>query len=133
MKSWFVLLGCITAFTAVGAVPAGLMFLLDTSGASMGQNVGALAHSPFHSFLVPGLFLLIVNGLGQGMASVFSFLRNSRSGVMGLVLGSVLCLWIILQVYWIGFGSWLQAFFLFVGIAEIFLGWKIMQIFRGAV
>ncbi len=43
-----------------------------------------------------------------------------------MILGSALIIWIVAQVYWIGLVSWLQPFFLVVGVIELFLGYKLM-------
>lgn len=127
MKNY--LLGFIQAFTAVGAIPAGIMYLIDPSGVSMGQTTALLAHSPFTSFLVPGLFLLIVNGLGSGFGAVLSFGKMRYAGEAGIILGIILILWIIIQVSMIGFIHWLQPFFFTVGLAEVILGWKVRSSF----
>jgi len=127
MKKAYVILGCIEAFTALGAIPAGLMFLWDTSGAKVGQTTALLAHSPFSSFLIPALFLLLVNGMGSVAGAVLSFFQNRHAALAGMTLGIILCLWILIQVYWIGFTSWLQPVFFVVGVAEAECGWLILK------
>jgi hypothetical protein len=122
VKKYYNILGCIQAFTALGAIPAGILFLMDPSGAKMGQTPGMLANSPFTSFLVPGLFLLFVNGFGSATGAVLSFLKHRHAALTGVLLGMILCLWIIIQVYMIGFTSWLQPAFFIVGITEGILG-----------
>jgi hypothetical protein len=127
MKKYYYILGCILAFTALGAIPAGLIYLVDTSGVKMGQTTALLADSPFTSFLVPGLFLLFVNGLGSAVAAALCFLRNHNAAITGMAIGFILCLWIIIQVYMIGFNSWLQPVFLLVGMTETLMGWAIWR------
>lgn len=127
MKKFHNILGMIQAFTAIGAIPAAYGFLSDISGAGMGTNTELLAKSPFDSFLIPGLFLLIVNGFGNAIGAFLSFRMKALAGMTGIVLGIILCFWIIIQVYWIGLGSLLQPFFLIVGIAEAWLGWYILK------
>ena len=123
MKKYFIFLGGWQVFIALGAIPAGFLFLLDTSGALMGTSPAMLAHSPFSSFLIPGLFLLVVNGLGNAAAAVLSFKRKSQAAMAGLFLGVVLCLWIVIQVYMIGFISFLQPLMFAVGAFEAVTGW----------
>ena len=127
MKTYRIILGSLQLFIAIGAIPAALGFLADPSGKGMGTSTAMLAHSPFTTFLIPGLFLLVVNGLGNVLGSVLSFMNNRMAGKAGLLLGVVLCLWMLFQVYWIGLTSFLQPCFFVVGVTELFLGWKLMK------
>jgi hypothetical protein len=122
-----IFLGVIQAIVAIGAIPAGFIFVADPSGKGMGNTTDLLAHSPFHTFLIPGLFLMIVNGFGNLAGAVLSFMNRKIAGLLGYLLGVVLFTWVIFQVAWIGYGSWLQALFFFVGIAETILGYMIWK------
>jgi hypothetical protein len=127
MKKYYIILGTLQAFTALGAIPAGLAYLLDTSGARLGVTPELLANSPFSSFLIPGLFLLVVNGIGNAVGAFLSFTRNKHAAYAGIILGAILFLWIIIQVIWISLSSFMQPLFFIVGIAEIYLGWRILK------
>jgi hypothetical protein len=127
MKKYFIILGSLQAFTAIGAIPAGIGFLLDITGEGMGLSTEALANSPLDSFLLPGLFLLIVIGLANASGAWLSFTVNRFAGHAGLILGGVLCLWIVIQVVWLTLSSFMQPLFLAIGLADIFLGRKILQ------
>jgi hypothetical protein len=127
MKKYYIILGILQAFTALGAIPAGLGYLLDTSGKGMGVTTQLLENSPFKSFLIPGLFLLIVNGISNAAGSYLSFKRNKYAGSVGLILGGLLTLWIIIQVTWITLSSFLQPLFFFIGVTNVYLGWRIMK------
>jgi len=125
MKKYYFILGSLQLITALGAIPAGIGYLSDVSGKAMGFSTEMLANSPLKSFLLPGLFLLIVNGIGNAVGAWLSFTRRNSAGVLGLILGILLSLWIIIQVYWIGYGSFLQPLFLVIGITDTYLGWII--------
>jgi hypothetical protein len=127
MKKYYIILGSLQAFTALGAIPAGTGYLLDTSGQRMGVTTDMLANSPLDSFLLPGLFLLFVNGIANALGAFLSFTRRKSAGHVGLILGIILIIWIIIQVTWITLSSFLQPLFLIVGAAYMFLGWKIMK------
>lgn len=111
-------LGILQLLIGIGAVPAGVGLVLDPSGAGLGFDIRWLEASPFRDFLFPGLFLLIVNGLGNLLGSVASFRGWRQAGNLGLALGILLVLWILLQVHWIGLGSWLQPAYFVFGLAE---------------
>ncbi len=127
MKKYFIILGSLQAFTAIGAIPAGIAYLIDTTGGRMGVNPELLAHSPLDSFLLPGLFLLVVNGLANVAGAYLSFTRNRYAGHAGLILGMLLSLWIIIQVAWITLSSFMQPLFLAIGLINIFVSWKILK------
>jgi hypothetical protein len=127
MKKYFIILGSFEAFTALGALPAGLGYLLDTSGKGMGVTTDLLANSPLKSYLLPGLFLLFINGIANVMGAYLSFTRKNIAGPVGLILGVLLSIWIIIQIAWITLSSILQPLFLIIGVADIFLGWKILK------
>jgi hypothetical protein len=127
VKKYYIILGILQAFTALGAIPAGLGYLLDTSGKGMGVTTDLLTDSPLRSFLLPGLFLFFINGIANALGAYFSFKQNRHAGYIALILGIILCLWIIIQVSWITLSSFLQPLFLVVGIIDIFLGWKILK------
>lgn len=127
MKRLFVVLGSIQIFIALGAIPAGYGYLSDTTGVGMGTSVELLKNSPLTSFLIPGLFLMIVHGFGNLSGAILSFRKNRLAGISGLILGIILCLWIIIQVYWIGLSSFMQPLFLIIGIVEAFLGYLLFK------
>ncbi|MBL7882921.1 MAG: hypothetical protein JNL69_02555, partial [Bacteroidia bacterium] len=57
--------------TAINAAVAGVLFIIDPSGQKMGMSISYIKDSPFKSFLIPGIVLLIVNGLLNFIAAFF--------------------------------------------------------------
>lgn len=131
MKKYYYILGSLQAVTATGGIPAGIGLLIDTSGQSAGMSIDLLANSPLNSFLLPGLFLLLINGLAHLAGAYLSFTRNRYAGYTGLILGIFLSLWIIIQVAWISLMSVLQPLFLIVGLINTYLGLKILKTSTG--
>ena len=127
MKKYYFILGALQAFTALGAIPAGYGLLKDTTGAAMGMSPEMLANSPIDSFLLPGLFLLLVNGVANLVAAILSFMRSRYAGYAGFLLGIALLLWIIVQVLWISLSHFLQPMFFIIGMVDTWLGWKIVR------
>jgi len=127
MKKLYFILGTLQVLTAIGAIPAGIGYLMDTSGQGMGTSPELLANSPLKSFLLPGLFLLLVNGLAHIGGSILSFSRHRYAGYAGLILGILLTLWIIIQVAWISLTSFLQPVFLLLGLINTFISLKIIK------
>ena len=120
-------LGILQLFIGLGAVGGGLGLILEPSGADLGIPQEMLKHSPFSDFLIPGIVLLIVNGLGSIAGSVLSFKLFQYAAEIALVLGAFLVAWILIQVYWIHSFHWLHALYLILGILELALGWLLRK------
>jgi hypothetical protein len=59
-----VLLGCL-AFLGISAIFGAIMLVPDPTGAMIGMPISLLEFSPFQDFLIPGLLLGIVFGIGS--------------------------------------------------------------------
>lgn len=128
MKSRILLfLGITELVVALGALPAGWLFITHPDGSAMQVSVDMLKGSPFPNFLIPGLFLFTVNGVFQLFASLLSFTRRKYAGIAGLALGTILVLWICIQVAIIGLNSFLQYAFFLIGVLEIWLAVVILK------
>ena len=126
------LLGVLQVIIGIGAIPAGLLLVIDPSGEMMNMPLEMLAGSPFPNFLIPGLFLLAVNGIGSIIGAVLTFRRHRWAGLAAMGLGAFLIAWIIIQV-WIVKPPihWLQALYFVLGLIELALGWRIGDGFKG--
>lgn len=132
-KSLFNGLGILQVFIGVGAVAGGLGLALDPSGASLGVPLELLAETPFATFLIPGIVLFAVNGLGCLAGAVASFARHRYAGEIAMALGAFLVAWILAQVYWMSGFHWLHWLYLSLGIVEAVLGWSVQRTARWLV
>jgi hypothetical protein len=99
------------------AVPVGLLMVADPNGSPVGIPHDWIADTPFGSFLLPGLFLLLVNGVGQLGAAALAIARHWLAPwVMG-GLGVALVAWILVQLLFIPL-SFLQPLILVIGVVE---------------
>jgi hypothetical protein len=81
-----------------------------------------LKNSPFKNFLVPGLILLFVNGVGNTISAILCFRMHKFAGFTGMIFGFGLIIWIFVQVNMIGGGSWLQYLYFGLGILVLIIG-----------
>ena len=116
-------LGTLQVFIGIGAVPAGLAMVIHPAGNDLGMTIEMLSKSPFPDFFIPGIFLLTINGFGNLLGAVVSFLHHPLAGKIAVGLGLFLILWITVQVYWLGF-HWLHLLYFILGIIELTLGLK---------
>lgn len=128
-------LGSFQALIGLSAVAGGIGLVMDPTGASLGMSSDWLRGSPFPSFLIPGLFLLGVNGVGTLVGAVLSFRGHRYAGEVAALLGLVMIGWITIQVIVITSAaglSWLQPFYVVVGLVELGLGLLLRQRIREA-
>ena len=114
-----IILGTIQTIVAVAGITAGLSMIFQPDGRGIGISTDILLGSPFEDFLIPGLFLFFVNGLFHGLGAILSFTRHKYAGILGMILGVILIIWICIQVYFISLTHFLQPTFFFVGILEM--------------
>lgn len=96
------LVGLVAALS-VTAIPGGAQFLAAPSGRLIGMSPAALAGSPFDSYLLPGLVLLVV--LGVGTLPVVYGLVARRPWAWGgaVATGVALAVWVLVEGAVIGY------------------------------
>jgi hypothetical protein len=80
----------------IGASAGGLCAVLDPAS-PMGMSTEALRGGPFKDFLIPGLFLMCVLGLGNLATSVAVARKAPFHGICSGALGAVMVAWIAIQ------------------------------------
>jgi hypothetical protein len=79
--------------SVVGAVP----MLTDPRGQPWQMPQSLLAHSPFHSYLVPGIVLLVMNGLMSMFVCVLVLRRKRGYGLWIAAQGCILFGWLTVE------------------------------------
>ncbi len=115
-------LGSLQAFIGLGALGGGFMLVKDPSGSALGVPLSLLEGSPFTDFLIPGIFLLVVNGIGSMIGAGLSFTRKRYAQEIAIVLGVILVAWIVIQVVIIRSFSWLHILYFILGVVELVIG-----------
>jgi hypothetical protein len=121
MKFKYFYLVILQFFIGAGAVTGGIGLVTATSGQNLGLAAEWLEGSPFESYLIPGLVLLFVIGVGNIFAGVLTFKRKPLAGETAMILGTFLMFWIAVQVTIIPF-HWLQPLYFFLGLTQVFWG-----------
>jgi hypothetical protein len=103
--------------TAVAAIPVGLEMVRNPEGAPLGLPQAWIDATVFGSYLLPGLFLFAINGIGQLVAAAAIVLRNAAAPWLTGVLGVGLMIWIAVQVAMMPFHP-LQPIIFVVGLIE---------------
>lgn len=112
-RSWALIM--MQGLLGIGAMVGGGALIIDPSGNLVHMPDSLLEHSPFGSFLIPGIILLLVLGV-MPMIIAISLLRRTHWEIgeklnlysnqywgwtFSLYTGFALIIWIMVQVYWI--------------------------------
>ena len=109
----------------------GIVFLIDPSGELVEMPLSHLDKLPIDTFFLPGLFLLIVYGLGSAIITYGLLRQLFWAPVAGLLLGLVLMGWVTGQIILWGEPAMLQYIYLTVGVAIFLLSLMVRkQTFR---
>jgi hypothetical protein len=103
----------------VTAIGGGLSLVLYPDGSRTQLPLSLLRHSPFGSYLVPGLLLSVVVGLGNAIAGLLELRRHSRARPVSLTAGAVLVIWIVCEMLLLRTMHWLQLVYLVLGALVI--------------
>jgi hypothetical protein len=114
-------LGGLLLFGALNAFAGGYYGL---SGAP-GVPVEWLEGSPFSDYTIPSLILFIVVGGSLLIASVAVFARFHIGRTSALTAGTILLIWIAVQVAMIGYVSWMQPATTVGGLLVLLLAWML--------
>ena len=112
---------------SIGALGGGLVLMIAPRDEIMPLPLSALAGSPFDTYLVPGLILFGVLGLGPLVAARLVWLRHPLAPAAAFVVGAALITWVGVEVAIIGYSNEppLQAIYGILGVAIVLVafGW----------
>lgn len=110
------------AFNGFSGLLGGYLLIKDPTGNSLSLSLEWLASTPFSDFFIPGLVLFSLNGIGNIIGLVMTATKHQRAGEVAMLFGSVLIIWIIFQVFWIGYQGLLQPIYFLTGLMQLLLG-----------
>ena len=102
--------------SCIGAIP----LIVDPSGGILKMPTTFLDHSPFHTFLIPGLILLFANGILGFAITIAVILKRKDHGLWVVFQGCVLFGWITIEVFMIRVVIW--AHFAYWALAVVLIG-----------
>jgi hypothetical protein len=114
--SWWLLL-TLEVVVAANAVGGGIYGLLGAEGVPPEWLDG----SPFETYLIPSLVLLVVVGGTMATAAAALLMHHPRAPELSIGAGVVLLVWLAIEMLIIPL-SWLQPVFLVVALLVIGLG-----------
>jgi hypothetical protein len=128
-KSWLLII--LQLFLGVGAIVGGGGLILDPQGSLLSMPLSLLQHSPFSDYLIPGIILLLVLGVGPILIASSLITRwkwrlgehlnvfkdRHWSWTFTLYTGFALIIWISAQVYFFQAVYAIHAIYMLLGLA----------------
>ena len=107
--------------TGVFAVPVGWSFIQDPTGRALGIPQGWIEATPFGSYLIPGIFLLGMNGAAMLGLAVLTMRRHWFAPWLTGTLGVGMIIWIAVEIVTLPETMFLTWVFLAIGLALGFI------------
>lgn len=117
MKKIYGFIFAIHVFVGIGGMAGGLAAILNPE-APMGISVDMLKNSPFSNFLIPGIILFAVIGLGNLISAVTILFKSRLQGYISSVFGWALVIWIVVQCIMLRAIAFLHVLFFIIGLVE---------------
>jgi uncharacterized membrane protein len=96
--TWVWLAVVLEVATGLLAIPVGISFIVDPTGGAIGIPQGWIEATPFGSYAIPGLYLLVVNGFGMLLLAALTVARHWLAPWLTGALGIGLIVWILVQI-----------------------------------
>ncbi len=109
-------------FTGITALGGGAALMAGPDGSVVHMPVTALAHSPFHSFLIPGIVLFTLVGLLNLWAAWMHGVRSPYAALASFTGGCSLTIWVAVEMAMLRTVEWLQLTYLAIGILLVLDG-----------
>jgi hypothetical protein len=129
---WIAIAGLVVL--GIGAIAGGAALVLAPDGSAMGFETSILGGSPFRDFLIPGLILGGLFGIGSLVVAVAGVRRARSAPFLAFGVGCAQMIWIVVQVSIIGEVSFLHPTMFAIGLviaaASVAWGWPTFRSWR---
>ena len=125
MKKVCRLLFVLHLFVGVGAMAGASMAILNpyTPG---GMSTDSLNNSPFSNFLIPGIILFIVIGLGNIFSAISMIFKSKYQGYISSIFSWALVIWILVKCIMLRTVIYLHVIFFIIGLVQAFISFMIL-------
>lgn len=115
----------VAIFNALSAIGGGIGMIV-ADGLSMPKSL--LADTPFTTFAIPGLILLVVVGGTQLVSVVLLFARREYALLWSAVAGFGMLIWIISEIGFIHAFNWAQTIYVVSGLLQLVLVFALLGV-----
>lgn len=125
MRKLYNLLLGLHAFVGIGAMAGGLAAITNPQ-APLGAPIELLENSPFINFLIPGIILFTIIGLGNVISAIMVWCKSRFQGYISSVFSWALVIWIVVQCIMLNAVGALHIVFFIIGVVEAVLSAAIL-------
>ncbi len=115
MKRVHVSLVILHLFVGIGALFGGAAAILDPH-TPLGMPAEALKYSPFRNYLVPGIILFTVIGIGNVASALMFRFKSKYQGYISGVFSGALVIWIVVQCIMLRAVVFLHVLYFVIGL-----------------
>ncbi len=123
-------------FLGIGALGGAAMLIASPDGSAMQWTVAMLAGSPFTDFLVPGLILGGLFGIGSFIVAGLGLRHEPIAPFLAFAIGCAQMVWIMVELAIIGAFSFLHPACFVLGLliaaTAVRWGWPTFEAWRGS-
>lgn len=123
-KIYHILFG-LHVFVGVGALAGGFATIINPQE-PLGMSVMFLKNSPFRSYLIPGIILFTIIGLGNMISAIMMRFKFRYQGYLSSVFSWALVIWIVIQCIMLNVIGFLHVLYFIIGLIEAILSMMIL-------
>jgi hypothetical protein len=120
MKKLYGLLFTLHAFVGVGGMAGGFAAIKEPQN-PLGAPIELLKNSPFDNFLIPGIILFTIIGLGNVISALVVWSKLRFHAYVSSVFSWALVIWIVVQCIMLNAVGFLHGLFFIIGLIEAVL------------
>ena len=117
------ILGVLLLLVAINAFGGGYYGMAGTEGVPLEWLKG----SPFSSYFIPSLVLFVCIGGWALFAAIAVFRKTKFARTASFISGVMILVWLSVQIFMIGYVSWMQPVTAGAAILILFLAWLIPE------
>lgn len=125
MKIVYRLLCALHIFVGLGALLGGLVSIINPEK-PFGMSVEPLKNSPFDNYLIPGIILFAVIGVGNIISALMFRLKSKFQGYISSVFSWALVIWIVVQCVMLNLVALPHIIYFIIGLVEAILSMAIL-------
>ncbi|MDV4150569.1 hypothetical protein R0131_06945 [Clostridium sp. AL.422] len=119
MKKIYRLIFVLHVFVGLGAMAGGISAIMNPYS-PLGLHSDTLKYSPFSNFLIPGIILFVVIGLGNLFSAISILFKSKYQGYISSIFSWALVIWIIVQCIMLRAIAHLHVIFFVIGLIQAF-------------
>ena len=125
MRIVYRLLFALHAFVGIGALAGGLAAITNPQE-PLGVSVEFLKNSPFSNYLIPGIILFTIIGLGNVISALMFRFKLRFQGYISSVFSWALVIWIVVQCIMLNAVAFPHILFFSIGLIQAVLSMIIL-------